>query len=193
MNKKEIATGIYVYENVVPGYETIIEELESAAAKKIVTWLAASVKSDDYDSVDTTKRDTQTLGIPYFNPSEQTGSFYDLLSKRLFDAFDPVERDYCSTFGINMSWHDLYGVLKYGVGQKFTNHIDDHKDYLRRMSTVYYLNDDYTGGEINFPRFGVSYKPKANEMIVFPSNFVYNHSVSEVTNGTRYAVVSWLH
>lgn len=193
MNKREIATGIYVYENVVPGYETIIDELETAAQQGIVTWLAASVKSDDYDSVDKSKRDTQTLGIPYPKGDFDSGNFYSRMAKKLHEAFDPIEQDYCATFGINMSWHDLYGVLKYGVGQKFTNHIDDHKDYLRRMSTVYYINDDYSGGEINFPRFGVSYKPKANEMIVFPSNFVYNHSVSEVTNGTRYAVVSWLH
>ena len=74
----------------------------------------------------------------------------------------------------------------------FSNHIDDHKDYPRRVSTVYYLNDNYTGGEINFPRFGITFKPKANQMIVFPSNFMYNHSVSPVIEGNRYAVVSWL-
>jgi predicted 2-oxoglutarate/Fe(II)-dependent dioxygenase YbiX len=60
------------------------------------------------------------------------------------------------------------------------------------MSTVYYLNDNYTGGEINFPRFNVTFKPKANQMIIFPSTYVYNHSVSPVIEGQRYAVVSWL-
>jgi predicted 2-oxoglutarate/Fe(II)-dependent dioxygenase YbiX len=54
------------------------------------------------------------------------------------------------------------------------------------------MNDNYSGGEINFPRFGISYKPAANEILMFPSTYVYNHSVSEVTEGTRYAVVSWM-
>lgn len=193
MNKEEIAPGIFIYKDVIAEHELIIPEIESAAASGVATWLAASVKSDDYDSVDTSKRDTLTMGIPYPKEESDSQNFYATLARKFHNAFDPVERDYCQHFGINMSWHDLYGILKYGVGQKFTNHIDDHKDYLRRMSTVYYLNDDYKGGQINFPRFDISYKPKANEMIVFPSNYVYNHSVTEVTNGTRYAVVSWLH
>jgi predicted 2-oxoglutarate/Fe(II)-dependent dioxygenase YbiX len=60
------------------------------------------------------------------------------------------------------------------------------------MSTVYYFNDDYTGGEVIFPRFDIKYKPVANELLVFPSTYVYNHSVVPVVEGTRYAVVSWL-
>jgi len=42
------------------------------------------------------------------------------------------------------------------------------------------------------PRFDITFKPKANQMIVFPSNFMYKHSVSPVIEGERYAVVSWL-
>lgn len=84
------------------------------------------------------------------------------------------------------------GHLKIWSGTKFVNHIDDHQDYHRRVSTVYYLNENYTGGEINFPRFDIVFKPKANQMIVFPSTYVYNHSVSPVIEGERYAVVSWM-
>lgn len=97
-----------------------------------------------------------------------------------------------TSFGVAFSDHDSYQILKYSKGQKFTNHIDDHPQYLRRISSIYYINDDYIGGEINFSRFNISYKPKANELLVFPSTYVYNHSVSEVTDGTRYSVVSWL-
>jgi predicted 2-oxoglutarate/Fe(II)-dependent dioxygenase YbiX len=93
---------------------------------------------------------------------------------------------------INFTDHQAYELLRYGKGQHFSNHVDDCLRYPRRVSSAYYINDNYTGGEINFPRFNVSYKPKANEMIVFPAAFIYNHSVSEVTEGTRYAVVSWI-
>jgi predicted 2-oxoglutarate/Fe(II)-dependent dioxygenase YbiX len=55
----------------------------------------------------------------------------------------------------------------------------------------FYLNDDYEGGEIEFPRFGLQVKPEPNQMIMFPSNYVYNHVVNPVTSGTRYAIVAW--
>ena len=97
-----------------------------------------------------------------------------------------------TTYKIGSDSHDTYGILKYGSGQQFTNHIDDSPKYHRRISTVYYLNENYTGGEINFPRFNITFKPKANQMLMFPSTYVYNHSVSPVIEGKRYAVVSWL-
>jgi hypothetical protein len=197
MNKIEIAPGIMIYKDVIDGYESIITDIEDAVLLKSASWSPAGVKSGEQNGVDTTKRDTLTIGIPYSaTPQEDLSSpskaFYSILGGIFFNAFDPVEKDYARTYMIDLPWHDTYGILKYGVGQKFVNHIDDHTDYHRRVSFVYYLNDNYTGGEINFPRFDISYKPKANEMLVFPSTYVYNHSVSEVTEGERYAVVSWL-
>lgn len=196
MDKKELAPGIVVYQNVIPESSSLASDIESSVSAGAVSWTAAYVKSSGDSEVDTSKRDTLAIGIPYIeNPeivlSSASTAFNTSLSKMFFDNFSIVERDYKDSFGIATSWHDSYGILKYGVGQKFTNHIDDHPDFHRRVSFVYYMNDDYQGGEINFPRFNISYKPMANEMIVFPSTYVYNHSVNEVTDGTRYAVVSW--
>jgi predicted 2-oxoglutarate/Fe(II)-dependent dioxygenase YbiX len=107
-------------------------------------------------------------------------------------GFKDLELDYKKEYNIGTEWHDSYGILKYGPGQKVVNHIDDNHKYHRRISTVYYLNDNYSGGEITFPRFDITYKPVANEFLIFPSNYVYNHSVIPVTEGIRYSVVSWL-
>jgi hypothetical protein len=197
MQKEEIAPGIVIYKNVIPEDIDLIDEIESSVSANAVSWTPAYVKSSGDSELDTTKRDTLTIGVSYSkNPeillSDPATAFNTSLSKLFYDNFSIIENDYKNYFGIGTSWHDSYGILKYGVGQKFTNHIDDHPDYHRRVSFVYYMNDDYQGGEINFPRFNISYKPMANEMIVFPSTYVYNHSVSEVTDGTRYAVVSWM-
>lgn len=198
MIKTEIAPGIVVYQGVMDNPKQLILDIEESAEINVVQWNQAAVKTSEDQGVYTDTRDTMTIGIPYVaNPeidlSNVYTSFNTIVGHTFFTAFDPIEKDYLSSYGIgNLPWHDTYGILKYGVGQKFTNHIDDHIDFHRRVSFVYYMNDDYVGGEINFPRFGISYKPKANEMIVFPSTYVYNHSVSEVTEGTRYAVVSWL-
>jgi hypothetical protein len=196
MQKEELAPGIIVYKNVILEEIDLVDEIESSVSLGVVSWNLAYVKSAGDSEVDTTKRDTLTIGIPYSDKPEVTVSdpqtaFNTSLSKLFFDSFSVAENDYKNYFGINTTWHDHYGILKYGVGQKFTNHIDDHTDFHRRLSLVYYINDDYVGGEINFPRFNLSYKPSANEIIIFPSTYVYNHSVNEVTDGTRYAVVSW--
>ncbi len=200
MESTEIAPGIVVYQNVIDEYSCLIEDIENAVKLNVLSWADAGVHSEDSVSINKNIRDTKTMGIRYidsFNEKDSIkitlrDSIEENLSKLFFTYFNPCEIDYQSKFLFNTEWHDSYGILKYGLGQKFTNHIDDNKDYHRRMSTVYYLNDDYSGGEINFPRFSITYKPKANELLIFPSGYVYNHSVSEVIDGTRYAVVSWL-
>lgn len=197
MEKRELCPGVFVYSNVIPNSENLHNDIEEAVEMAKIPWTPSYVQSGESNSIDTKLRDTHSIGISFnnvmidnhFSPAE---SFQTTMSNMFLEHFIPRENDYKSHFAVATEWHDSYGILRYGIGQKFTNHVDDHQKYIRRISTVYYMNDDYTGGEINFPRFGITYKPKANEFLVFPSTFVYNHSVSEVTSGTRYAVVSWL-
>jgi predicted 2-oxoglutarate/Fe(II)-dependent dioxygenase YbiX len=198
MNKEEIAPGIVVYSDVIPDSENLYKEIEEGMKAAGISWGEARVKEQDANHVNPNARDTSIIGVPYngkiveLDTEDVAEAFNRNVSNLFFSHFDKLEKDYVSMFLTDTEWHDTYGVLKYGKGQQFTNHIDDCVAFHRRVSTVYYLNDNYTGGEINFPRFGVTYKPKANQMIVFPSTFVYNHSVSPVIEGERYAVVSWL-
>jgi sRNA-binding regulator protein Hfq len=198
MNKEEIAPGIVIYSDVIPDSENLYKDIEEGMASAGFTWNAAAVKESSDPMVNKKTRDTSTFGIPYKGKVEDLAiqslqdAFLNNVNNLFFEHFDPIEKDYMADYGIFTDWHDTYGILKYGEGQQFTNHIDDHPSYHRRISTVYYLNENYTGGEINFPRFNVTLKPKANQMIVFPSTYVYNHSVSPVTSGERYAVVSWM-
>lgn len=54
------------------------------------------------------------------------------------------------------------------------------------IGTVFYLNDDYEGGHLHFPRQKISFKPKARAAYFFPGDKYYIHGVSRVTSGTRY-------
>jgi hypothetical protein len=200
MNKNEIAPGIVIYNDVIPDGENLYNDIEEAMESAQLPWVQARVQegNDTPDTVNIMSRDTLTFGVPYLGGIKDTDVknahevFFNTLNNIFFTNFDPIERDYKSMYQIESIWHDQWGVLKYGEGQKFVNHIDDHPEHHRRISTLYYINDNYSGGEINFPRFNISHKPKANQMILFPSTYVYNHSVSPVTEGTRYSVVSWL-
>jgi hypothetical protein len=194
MNKTELAPGIFVYSNVIEGYDSFIPDIEEAMLSGRFDWLESYVNVNGESKKDTSIRDTYSISIPYLKSEEDTlrGYFDNSIQDILFNSFDPVEKDYSRHFSINFEDHDTYQILKYGTGQKFTNHIDDSRIHHRRISTVYYANDNYEGGEIVFPRFGLVYKPVANEMLVFPSTYVYNHSVLPVVSGTRYAIVSWI-
>jgi predicted 2-oxoglutarate/Fe(II)-dependent dioxygenase YbiX len=85
-----------------------------------------------------------------------------------------------------------YDLLKYEVGQFHKEHVDQYQDIPNRFLAMSFLmNDDYEGGELAF--FNKTYIPKVkkNQVVVFPSNFLYTHQVTPVTKGTRYSIITW--
>ena len=56
------------------------------------------------------------------------------------------------------------------------------------IAGLFYLNDDYEGGELYFPQHGVEFKPKAGGAYFFPGDRFYLHGVKEIKSGIRYVV-----
>ena len=54
------------------------------------------------------------------------------------------------------------------------------------LGTVFYLNDDYEGGELFFPKQDLVFKPKPRAVYFFPGDKNFIHGVNKVTSGTRY-------
>jgi predicted 2-oxoglutarate/Fe(II)-dependent dioxygenase YbiX len=89
-----------------------------------------------------------------------------------------------------------FELLRYGPGQRYSEHADSMPGSRavygqRLLSAVLYLNDDYEGGELHFPRQGLTYNPKAGSLVLFPSNYCYPHASLPVRHGAKYAVVTW--
>jgi len=85
---------------------------------------------------------------------------------------------------------------KYQVGTLMRlhyDHIHNIFDGKRKgipiVSIVANLNEDYEGSE--FVCRGTKIKLKTGDILMFPSNFMYPHEVTECTKGTRYSFVSW--
>jgi hypothetical protein len=83
----------------------------------------------------------------------------------------------------------------YLVGWKESKKMDLHVDDLgsgeNHLSAVIYLNDDYEGGNINFPTYELSIAPEAGELIIFPGNLNYAHEVEEIKSGSRFTIPIW--
>ena len=92
--------------------------------------------------------------------------------------------------------------LGYPPGGHYVNHNDGEHFNLktrqwermmqRDVSFLFYLNDQYGGGELEFPDLGLTIKPKKGMMIAFPSYKDFMHKVHPVTWGHRYSLVSWV-
>ena len=54
------------------------------------------------------------------------------------------------------------------------------------IAGLFYINDDYEGGELYFPNQGVQFKPKAGAAYFFPGDMDYIHGVTEIKSGIRY-------
>ena len=82
-------------------------------------------------------------------------------------------------------------LLKYEPGEEYTVHSDYAPNKKRVVSGLIYLNEDFEGGELEFPLLNFTYKPKAGDLVLFPSNYIYAHAAKPVTSGTRYCVVTF--
>jgi hypothetical protein len=56
------------------------------------------------------------------------------------------------------------------------------------LASLFYINDDYEGGELYFPHQDIQFKPKVGAAYFFPGDMNYIHGVTEVKSGIRYTV-----
>jgi hypothetical protein len=54
------------------------------------------------------------------------------------------------------------------------------------IAGLFYINDDYEGGELYFPNQGIQFKPKAGAAYFFPGDMHYIHGVTEIKSGIRF-------
>lgn len=113
------------------------------------------------------------------------------LHQELFEKLKLCINDYANYWGINVVYYEAFNFVKYeGVGTHFNIHADHGPAYNATVSAVIYINDDYVGGDLKFPRLdNLVYKPKAGDIAIFPSNYVYEHASLPMQSGTKYCVV----
>jgi Rps23 Pro-64 3,4-dihydroxylase Tpa1-like proline 4-hydroxylase len=198
MDQKVVAPGIILFENVYPDFNALIEEIEYVASSpsKVIRWKRALVGSDATGSSKSEYRSNYSIGLnaewsQLENPELYAGGH---LAAKMMSYMETCYVKYREVYpNVNSGQVPVTPiVLKYQTGQEYKMHADAGGGNQRVLSLVWYVNDEYTGGELEFPYFDYKLKPPANSMIFFPSNYIYSHIAHPVQDGTKYAIVSWL-
>lgn len=193
----EIAPCIKLYDDVWPSSEEFIKKIEDGTHTSDVRWGAGTLNSSKGPMVDTKYRDVKLISIPSFEGFEPTEESHESVHKmfglynEIIPNIHPIIQEYSNDYTIATTTKTAIQILRYDKDQFFSPHVDDSPNRPRRISYVYYINDDYEGGEIEFTWFNIKVKPKAKQLLVFPSNYAYRHTVYPVISGTRYAMVQW--
>lgn len=75
-------------------------------------------------------------------------------------------------------------------GVELKSHVDQDTDPSVRYSSVLYIDEEYSDGEIFFKNFNVSLKPKSGSILVFPGDKAHEHGVKHVGPGAIRHVIA---
>ena len=182
---------IIIKEKVIP--QENIEELMLLTNNTKDISQATIINNDKADNSETNLEVRNTL---WYNIPEE-------MAKNLEQAVAACFREHIAPkYNCQFKSYEPVQFLGYPVGGHYKGHNDGEifNDKTRQwerimerdVSFLFYLNDQYGGGELEFYDLGLTIKPKKGMMIAFPSYKDFAHKVHPVTWGHRYSLVCWV-
>ena len=181
---------IIIKENVIP-QENIDEIMLLTNNTKDIS--QATIINDKVEGGDTDLEIRNTL---WYHITDEMAQNLEIAVSQCFRNF-VIPKYHCE-----FKSYEPVQFLGYPVGGHYKGHNDGEHFNLetrqwervmsRDVSFLFYLNDQYGGGELEFYDLGLTIKPKKGMMIAFPSYKEFAHKVHPVTWGHRYSLVSWV-
>ena len=153
------------------------------------------------------------LGTPWLEQAmvidEATGTgVIDAIRDADTSSFPPLAEDLvvqqinaciASASGTDKAWGEPLTILRYRPGQQYRPHHDAGAQAARHWTALIWLNDDYEGGETDFPDVGMRVKGAVGDLLLF-------HNVTEggmpdermmhaglpVTSGVKWLASRWI-
>lgn len=187
---------ILIRPNVInsQGLQEILQHIKFSPAEDLSVFDPDKTNATGQTSwvVDKQTRDTQIVPMGNLYPKIE-----DLLRNVVREIINPF-------YQAEVDSSEIPQVLSYSVGGHYKPHIDAESIWVtprgekiwkkstdRDLSMVFFLNDDFEGGDFVFPDLKVRVRPEPGMMVCFPSNHHYMHGVEPVTRGKRYSIVTW--
>jgi hypothetical protein len=170
--------GLHIYSNVWPEAISFLEKIDSEEY-----WSENKPGNNPWVREDYLDEET----------GKRSSTCWIWHDKEIEDSLEEVVDSYLYHWNLDPKTRESFRISKFsGNFEFFGMHSDDSFATPRTVSMVYYPNDDYEGGELEFIHFGIKIKPKANQLFLFPSGYSYEHKVYPVTGGNpRVTVVSF--
>jgi Rps23 Pro-64 3,4-dihydroxylase Tpa1-like proline 4-hydroxylase len=192
---EELSPGIFVYHDVLPTDMNIVERLEQVLDEKsnhydyMEAMVGYGMKMPEYrDCYDFKYKKTDIQ-----HDNSEASQKLQQLWQDLYDRKVAAVKDYAKKFNVGeLRYWEAMNFVKYGPGQHFQEHSDNGYSYNCVVSLVAYPNDDYLGGELEFRLQGLKVKPRAGDLFIFPSNYMYPHKSLPVESGTKHSIVTML-
>lgn len=176
----------------------IVEKFLSPQQCRELLSLAESLEGERFKLRDLTWNLTDKLDPTRVCDLMKLGDSQKVLDDLVARAF---EEQILPGTGQRIDWYEEPQLLRYTSGGFYHYHVDAYdpvpggkawrKAIDRDISMLIYLNDNFNGGELEFKRFSYFLQPRAGMLVWFPSDIRYEHMAKPVTNGYRYAIVSW--
>jgi predicted 2-oxoglutarate/Fe(II)-dependent dioxygenase YbiX len=111
----------------------------------------------------------------------------DMIQETALMVYSFVLNNYNSKFDhfIDEKTH----IAKFVEGKGMHEHFDASRP--NDIATLIYLNNDYDGGDIYFPKYEISFKPEPGDLLCFPDNPSFVHGVKPIIRGTRFTLPRW--
>jgi Rps23 Pro-64 3,4-dihydroxylase Tpa1-like proline 4-hydroxylase len=186
----ELKNFVKIFDDVLP-LNILSNLIKYASCSK---FYQTEIGSKDKQKLDTNIRNTLGLSL-----SPLSNSFSNIHWANLLNFFLSKKLQQYQSLTKSIIFYqpkiNTIEILKYENSGFYTWHVDHFSKIPRTMSCILLLNNDYEGGNLCFRNpdgsgeWEVEVKP--NRMIIWPSNFLYPHTVKPVTKGKRYSVVAW--
>jgi hypothetical protein len=193
MNKVYIDPEIYYVQNVLSPEDLAIVK---AFVEEENGWIDGK---DSYLDTSNSKPKGQEIALGSSSNRMKfiTNDIYEIFEKAHNDFFAAAEPElnlttisrYIQSFAEGYGDH---GSDKWAMHPHQDNDPDFYVTANIQKGLVFYINDDFQGGEIEYVNKGIIHKPVANSMIVHCSNNLdYTHGVRMITKGIRYAMTNF--
>lgn len=187
---KNLAYGINLYKNTISKSDcsALTVSLENELSNSDVFQWKNSEEEQSLRAALEFSVNEETLG-PETDLNRELHKIHSSVFKLIRQCID----DYASSWEININYYAPLNFVKYSYPNTYFGlHIDHGPSTVRTVSAILYLNDNYEGGELHFPRIdGLTIKPESGDVIVFPSTYTYRHESMPLLNGTKYVVLAF--
>jgi hypothetical protein len=187
-NQNRLTDDIVLYENFITPEQSkkIIEVLDSVASNGSLTWMPISF----YESYSST--------LPNDNDSEVLkagleGNIFSQIKEGIIQAVASVHNLEPETI-VQIGYH----TQKWETGAFARIHSDNTDEHgnsgpfaRSRYAAFLYLNDDFGGGMLKFPKQDLEIAPKVGMLAAFDGGFNNMHEVSLIESGVRYTIGSF--